>query len=217
MNKISGLYAITPDIADTAMLLHLVQDALEGGTNIVQYRNKQADLKLKLEQALSLLVLCEQFHVPLIINDDVSLAKEIDAAGVHLGVDDTSIEHARSVLGRKKIIGMSCYNQIENALDAQTRLADYVAFGSFFPSPTKPKAVRANLSLLKDFKRYTHIPVVAIGGISVSTAPEIIREGADAIAISSALFDAPDITATAYSFSKLFSRSQHAVPQPTTI
>lgn len=218
MNKIAGLYAITPNISSTPKLVQLVYCALEGGVSVVQYRNKEADLKLRLEHALSLLALCDKYCVPLIINDDVSLAKEIDAAGVHLGKDDTNIEAARQMLGRKKIIGVSCYNQLDAALDAQVRGADYVAFGSVFPSVTKPNAPPASLNILQDFKKLAKIPVAAVGGITLPTIISVVNHGADAIAISSALFGAKNVAEAAYSFSSLFAQSsKNANSQPTAL
>jgi thiamine-phosphate pyrophosphorylase len=203
---IKGLYAITPDRADTGELLAAVRLALEGGARLVQYRNKGADVALQHEQACELLPLCRGFGAPLVINDDLRLASLVGADGVHLGAGDGSVTEARIVLGSDKIVGVSCYNSLPLALEAESRGADYVAFGSFFPSPTKPAAVVAPVSLLSEAKRRVAIPVVAIGGITPTNAGELLAAGADAVAVISALFDSADVRATAREFSRLFEK-----------
>lgn len=209
---VSGLYAITPECSDTTSLLRRVMLALEGGTRLVQYRNKADDVALRHEQASELLALCRRFHVPLIVNDDVRLADLTGADGVHLGRDDSNIRQARLILGPDKIIGVSCYNDLQRALEAEAEGADYVAFGSFFASPTKPGAVAAPLSLLHEAKQCLQIPVVAIGGINADNAAMLVEAGADAVAVVSALFDSDDIRAAATRFAVLFEKpSQHTL------
>lgn len=209
---IGGLYAITPECADTAALLLRVQQALEGGARLVQYRNKEGDAALRHEQASELLALCRRFRVPLIINDDLRLADLTGADGVHLGKDDGGVRQARLILGPEKIIGVSCYNDLQLALEAQSQGADYAAFGSFFASPTKPGAVVAPLALLREAKQRLRIPLVAIGGISADNAGTLIEAGADAVAVISALFDSDDIRAAATRFAVLFEK-----PIPPTL
>ena len=199
----SGVYALTPACADTARLLAMVEAALKGGAAAVQYREKSGDVALRFEQASELLPLCRQYGAPLIINDDLRLADLADADGVHLGREDAGLSEARIILGPKKIIGVSCYQSLELAREAQARGADYVAFGSFYASSTKPQAGRAPLQLLHDAAGMK-LPVVAIGGITAENAPELIAAGADAIAVISALFDAPDIEAAARALNRLF-------------
>ncbi|MGE5027809.1 MAG: thiamine phosphate synthase [Betaproteobacteria bacterium] len=209
---VSGLYAITPECADTASLLLKTRHALEGGARLVQYRNKGDDVALRHEQASELLVLCRRFHVPLIINDDVRLADLTGADGIHLGRDDSNIRQARLILGPDKIIGVSCYNNLQRALEAETEGANYVAFGSFFASLTKPGATAAPLSLLHEAKQCLRIPVVAIGGVSPDNAATLVEAGADAVAVVSALFDSDDIRAAAFRFAVLFEKSsQHTL------
>ncbi|HUW51718.1 MAG TPA: thiamine phosphate synthase [Sulfuricella sp.] len=208
-SPISGLYAITPECADTAQLLRMVEQALNGGARLVQYRSKQADAALRHEQASELLALCRRFHVPLIINDDLRLADLVGADGVHLGKGDGDIREARMILGPGKIIGVSCYGDLQLALDAETRGADYVAFGSFFPSPTKPGAIAAPLALLHEAKRSLSIPVVAIGGITPDNVGPLVEAGADAVAVISALFGDDDVQACAGRFSFLLEKSTH--------
>ena len=206
---ICGLYAITPECANTESLVQQVEQALSGGAHLVQYRNKGGDVALRHEQASELLMLCRHFHVPLIINDDMRLTDLIGADGVHLGKDDGGVREARLILGPDKIIGVSCYNDLQRALDAETHGASYVAFGSFFPSSTKPGAVAAPLTLLHEAKRSLNIPVVAIGGITLDNVAPLIEAGADAVSVISALFDSVDIGAAASRFAVLFEKPTH--------
>ena len=201
---ISGLYAVTPDIADTPALIVVAEAALAGGARLLQYRNKQAPATLRLAQARALHALCRKYRVPLVVNDYLDLALAVDAEGVHLGAEDGSLAVARAQLGPARILGASCYDRIELALEAERIGADYVAFGSFFPSSVKPGAVRAPLALLRNAKRRLSIPVVAIGGITLDNAPGLIAAGADGVAVISALFDADDVGVAARRFSALF-------------
>ncbi len=201
---LTGLYAVTSDLADTALLLAKTQAAFAGGARLVQYRNKSADENLLREQATALRELCRCRGATLIINDHVELAREIDADGVHIGADDAGVAAARIRLGSGKIIGASCYNNLQRALSAAAQGADYVAFGSFFASAVKPGAVRAPLSILQAARQQLGLPVVAIGGITLANAGELIEAGADAIAVISALFGAPDVEFAAREFCGLF-------------
>lgn len=201
---IKGLYAITPECADTAVLLDKLNQALRGGAALVQYRSKSEDVALKHAQATELLALCRSFHVPLIINDDLRLARMIDADGLHIGENDASLKDARINLGPDKIIGVSCYQDLQRATQFAALGADYVAFGSFYPSSTKPEAKPCPLGLLTEAKTKLQVPIVAIGGITTENAPALIHAGADAIAVISALFDAPDIELAAHVFTSLF-------------
>jgi thiamine-phosphate pyrophosphorylase len=199
-----GLYAITPETDNTERLLKQVEAALAGGVAAVQYRNKSADVALRHEQASELVALCRRFSVPLIVNDDLRLADLCDADGVHLGRDDGSLREARIILGRNKLIGASCYQSLDLALAAQAAGADYVAFGSFFSSPTKPAASRADAGLLREAAQTLHVPIVAIGGITLTNAPQLLDAGADSLAVLSALFEAPDVRAAARELNQLF-------------
>ncbi|MDA8257907.1 MAG: thiamine phosphate synthase [Betaproteobacteria bacterium] len=199
-----GLYAITPETADTARLLMQVEAALAGGVAAVQYRDKSGDVARRHEQASELVALCHRFNVPLIVNDDLRLADLCDADGIHLGRDDGSLREARIILGRDKFIGASCYQSLEVAQAAQAAGADYVAFGSFFPSPTKPAAGRADAGLLRAATRVIRVPIVAIGGITLENASQLLDAGADSLAVLSAVFYAPDIRAAAYALNQLF-------------
>jgi len=203
-SKIAGLYAITPDLADTDDMLYRVRAAIAGGTRVVQYRNKTADPQLRLTQARALQALCAARGVPLIINDHLDVALAVDSAGLHLGGDDGDIAAARARLGAGKLLGASCYDRLELAEAALAAGADHIAFGSFFASSVKPNAVRPPLDLVTRAKKRFNVPVVGIGGITPSNAPQLIRAGIDAVAIISAVFAAPDIEATAREFQSLF-------------
>ncbi|PTR15455.1 thiamine-phosphate diphosphorylase [Nitrosospira sp. Nsp2] len=205
---INGLYALTPDVADTPELIAMARQALEGGARLVQYRNKAAGSELRREQAHALARLCRAFQVPFVINDHLDLAIEVSADGVHLGREDTPLTDARRLLGQGKIIGISCYDRLELAAEAEHHRADYVAFGAFFASVTKPGATPAAIDLLNRAKQELKIPVVAIGGITYDNAADLIRRGADAVAVSNALFHASDIRAAAEDFSRLIKQNK---------
>jgi thiamine-phosphate pyrophosphorylase len=207
-SRINGLYAITPDEIDTARLQYLVEAALQGGASVVQYRNKFASRQLRFNQATGLLAVCRHYGVPLIINDHPDLCLEIDADGLHIGSEDYAADELADIRTRlgTKILGISCYNRFELAQQAAAQGADYVAFGSCFDSSTKPAAVRAPLDLFTLAHEALPVPAVAIGGITLTSAPQAIAAGADAVAVISALFSASDISGTARQFSQLFYR-----------
>lgn len=201
--RIKGLYAITPDEADTAELLRKGRLALLGGARVLQYRNKTADAALRLKQAQALRELTREFAVPLIINDDAALAQQVDADGVHVGGADSSVADARAVLGSGRLIGVSCYNRLVLAHEAVRQGADYVALGSFFVSTVKPDAVAATTDLLRQARRELAVPLVAIGGITVQNGAQLLEAGANALAVISAVFSAPNIEQAARQFSNL--------------
>lgn len=202
----SGLYAITPDIRDTAELVARVSSVLAAGITWLQYRNKSAGPALRREQSQSLLALCREHRVPLIINDDWQLAAELGADGVHLGEDDGEIAQARASLGPTALIGASCYNRLDLAQAAARAGASYIAFGAFFPSATKPHARRASLELLTDAARFG-LPRVAIGGITPQNAAALIEAGADLVAAIDGVFAVPDPTAAVRAYSACFAKA----------
>ncbi len=205
--KMSGLYAITPDCTDGEVLLAKVRAALQfahlGGWAALQYRNKAAAPARRAAEAHALAALCRARGVPFIVNDDVELALASGADGVHLGRDDGALAAARTRLG-DRLLGASCYDRLDLARTALAAGADYVAFGTVYPSTTKPGAVVAPLALFAA-ARALDAPVVAIGGISLERAAEVLRAGADCLAVISDLFDAPDIAARARAYANLFS------------
>lgn len=202
-SHIRGLYAITPDWRDTVKLVLAAKAALEGGARVLQYRNKVAAKSQRLEHAIALAALCEKFGVTFIVNDHIDLALEVDADGVHLGGDDGDLAAARKKLGPKKLLGASCYNRLELAQAAKEAGADHIAFGSIYASVSKPAAVRAPLELFAQAKSLG-LPMVAIGGITVDNAKAVVDAGADALAVITDIFDAPDIAARARLYTPLF-------------
>jgi thiamine-phosphate pyrophosphorylase len=201
----TGLYLITPDDDDTARLLERVAAVLESAT-LLQYRNKAAASALQRMQAEALRALCASHDVGFIVNDDLALAQAIAADGVHLGEHDGDPHAARQRLGPDAIIGVSCYDDLDRARGAAEQGASYLAFGAFFPSPTKPLARRASLDLLRDSAGFGPTRV-AIGGITPANARSIIAAGADLIAVISGVFDAPDPVAAARAYRACFDRA----------
>ena len=202
---IRGLYAVTPDEADTDLLVAKVEAALQGGISVLQYRNKLANHKLQTQQVRAILPLCRQYEVPLIINDSVKLCLTLDADGLHIGADDGNLKEIRARVGKDKIIGASCYNRFDLALAAQQAGADYVAFGACFASSTKPKAPVANLNLFSQARAQLTIPAVAIGGINLDNAIQVISAGAHSLAVINAIFNVPDVKSSTQQFTQLFS------------
>ena len=208
-NTIHGLYAITDSTLIRAKSFKSkLRQALEGGAKVLQYRDKSAHHELRWQQAQQLVALCKEYQAVSIINDDIELAKVVGADGVHIGIDDETLLEARQQLGQKKIIGVTCYSDIERAKIAVAESADYVAFGSIFPSPTKPQAKPGSLQVLEQARNVLDIPIVAIGGITLDNIDSVIAAGADSVAVISAVFGATGsdnaIKQAASAFSKSF-------------
>ena len=210
---VRGLYAITDERLGAKELLTKTRQVIKGGAGMIQYRNKHSGQEQHLHSVYELLSLCRQQHVPLIINDDVELAKSCGADGVHLGEQDMPLEQARAILGPRAIIGVSCYNELNRAIIAQHAGADYVAFGSFYPSPTKPDTVHATVDLIRQAKARLSIPLVAIGGITPDNAPQLITAGADAVAVIHGLFGQVDPGRAAHRFAQLFAAVDRGIAQ----
>jgi thiamine-phosphate pyrophosphorylase len=205
--RLRGLYAITDArLQSPDALYQRVSLAIDGGASIIQYRDKSADRRLRLEQARALVELCRARGARLIVNDDVALAATCGADGVHLGRDDTSLSVARQRLGDTAIIGVSCYNSLELAEAAAGQGADYLAFGRFFPSQTKPDAVQADLELIREAKRRWALPIAAIGGITADNATALLSAGADMLAVVQGVFAAADVREAAARYAALFNR-----------
>ena len=201
-----GLYAITDSqLIPAGKLLEQVEQAIAGGACLIQYRDKQHSETERRYEAARLVQLCEQQGVPLIINDDVELAREVGAAGVHLGRDDASIRHARQRLGTQAIIGASCYNRLDDALDAARAGASYVAFGRFFPSHSKPDAVQADIALLQQARAQLDLPITAIGGITPENGRQLVEAGANLLAVIHGVFGQTDIQEAARQYTRCFS------------
>ncbi|MGD9709910.1 MAG: thiamine phosphate synthase [Halothiobacillaceae bacterium] len=206
-----GLYVIT----DTALIpddrfAERVEAALRGGARIVQYRDKRGDVPLRERLAGEVVRLCRTHGAVSIINDDVELAARVGADGVHVGKEDAALGHARNRLGQGAVIGVSCYNRLELALEAAAEGADYVAFGSFFPSRVKPEAVPASMDLLREARKKLSLPLCAIGGITADNAAPLVEAGADMLAVISDVFAAADVEAAARRYAPLFNSSLRA-------
>lgn len=203
--QLHGLYAITNEkLLPAERLIKAVEQAIDGGSRVIQYRDKSSDPQVRKQLSQACQTLCSTRQVTFIVNDDIDLALAIQADGVHLGKDDSQLELARARLGSERIIGVSCYDNFELALEAEKSGADYVAFGSFYPSTIKPHAVTADISLLARARTELTIPVVAIGGITPANAKTLIDAGADMLAVISAVFAQTDISASARQFSCQF-------------
>ena len=198
-----GLYGVTPEWDDTDGLLEAVSLAAAGGMSALQLRRKTLPEAERAAQAKALAPLCRELGVVFLINDHWRLALEVGADGVHLGRDDADPVLVRKEAGPDLLIGVSCYNEFERAQRLLAAEPDYIAFGTMFPSPTKPQAVRAPLSLLTQAHALVEQhgqprpAVAAIGGITPNNAAIVAKSGADCVAVITALFEAPDITAAA--------------------
>jgi len=200
-----GLYAITDNqLIPPGELIQRVSLAITGGAAVIQYRDKGAADAAGMDEVACLAVLCRQQGIPLIVNDDVELAAAVGAAGVHLGRDDASLQAARARLGAEAIIGISCYNDLQRARRALQAGADYVAFGRFYPSHSKPEAVLAEPLLLTQAATELAIPVVAIGGITPENGRDLLAAGASMLAAIHGVFGQPDIAAAARRYAVLF-------------
>ena len=204
MPKSSGIYLIS-DYKNLAIddLLDKTEKILDVGISLFQFRDKNSKYEIKKSTALKLQTLCKKYNTLFIINDDVVLAKEISADGVHLGGDDMGISMARKILG-DKIIGVSCYNNLEDAITAEIMGADYIALGSFFNSPTKPEARKIAIDLLPIAKSKLNIPVVAIGGITPENGKQLVDNKVDYLAIISGIYASTDIINSVKAYKNLF-------------
>lgn len=208
LDLIAGLYAVTDEllIPETGFV-DRVTAALRGGARVVQYRDKSENRDKRLRQAIGLMSICRDHSATLVINDDVQLAHQIGAPAVHLGQGDLNVRLARLHLGPEVLIGVTCHNSLELAISAQLAGADYVAFGGFHASPTKPGAVQATPDLLRSARKRLALPVVAIGGITPENGKFLVRAGAHALAVVSGIFDQPDaksVEAAAKRYTRLF-------------
>lgn len=202
---LSGLYVITaPEL--TPDLVAACEQALQGGAQLVQYRNKLADMATRRAQLAQLLPLCHHYGARLLVNDDAALAHEMNADGVHLGQADGSVGAARELLGSDKLIGVTCHGSLALARQALAEGADHLAFGRFFASHTKPDAPPASLEVLQQ-ARQLGVPLVAIGGVTPDNAPSLLAAGADALAVIHGVFGQPDIRQAAQQFTDLFGKN----------
>lgn len=201
MSRLRGLYAITDGSVDVVDKVAL---ALAGGVRLVQYRDKTADRARRMDEATRLRALCHEYGALFLVNDDVALAAAVAADGVHLGRGDMPLASARQLLGPAAVIGATCHDALELADAAVAAGADYIAFGAFFPSATKPGAIPARLELIARVREHHSLPICAIGGITPGNGAAVVSAGADLLAVCRGLFDAADITATAAAYAALF-------------
>jgi thiamine-phosphate pyrophosphorylase len=206
---LAGIYALTDEtLLPEKDMCTAVELALQGGIRVLQYRNKRGDERLRQRQASALLELCQAYSVPLLINDDPRLCLKTGAQGVHLGQTDCRLSEARQLLGDEAVIGITCHQSLDLALEAERNGASYVAFGRFYPSSTKPGAPAADPAILGAAKQALAIPVVAIGGINAENGASLITAGADMLAVAGGLFGNTDIAANSRNLVSLFNQQQ---------
>ena len=204
--SLKGLYIVTPDWDDTAKLVAVSEQALQGGAALLQYRHKTADAALRQEQAEQLLALCRRYQRPFIINDHVALCLALDADGIHVGGTDASVADVRAQVGPDKIVGASCYGSMELAHLAARSGASYVAFGGFYPSLVKKYAVTTQPSIVTTANAEIALPNVVIGGMTQQNAVPLVAAGADMVAAISSVYLAQDPQAAAREFVGLFAQ-----------
>ena len=199
-----GLYLVTPNWDETDRLLEVTEQALQEGVALLQYRHKHADAALRREQAGALLLLARKYGVPFIVNDFIDLCQELDADGVHVGGTDISVTEARARLGKQKLVGASCYGDLQLAHKAQEEGASYMAFGGFYPSLVKQYPVTTDPDIVLQAKREIALPCVVIGGMTPGNAAPLAARGADLVAAISSVYLADDVTISVREFNKLF-------------
>ena len=209
VDRIKGLYVI----ADTAtieeeLFIEKAAIAIAAGCQVLQYRDKSNDQGKRLRQARQLYRLCKEAGSVFIINDDAELAIQANADGVHCGKNDTAVSDIRHSYP-DLLIGASCYDSVQRAKEMIAAGADYVAFGRFFPSTTKPGATPANIDVLRQAKQHLKCPVVAIGGIMAENAGILISSGADAVAVIGGVFNTPDVHHSSKKICELFTQREH--------
>ena len=204
-DRLTGLYAITDEHLLAGRLLVAVEQTLQAGTRLIQYRNKSASFATQLEEASALKALCQRYDAVLLINDNVQLCQAVRADGIHIGQGDMKLVEARRQLGPEAIIGVSCHNNPALAHEAETHGADYVAAGRFFASQTKPEAPPATLDDLRLMRQQTRLPIVAIGGVDASNGMPLLEAGADMLAVIHYLFADDDVATRTRQLVALFS------------
>lgn len=205
MKALRGLYIVTPDWDETSRMLDATEKAIKGGATIVQYRHKTAGPELRKEQAKVMQALCKKYDVPFIINDHVDLCLELDTDGIHVGGTDAPVEEVRKKVGPNKIVGASCYGEMDLVRKAVKGGASYVAFGGFYPSRIKKYAVTTPVNIVSVAKKeFPNMPSVAIGGINLENAVPLVKEGVDMISVISSVYFVDDPESAAKAFAKLY-------------
>ncbi len=187
------LYAVTDrHWTGEKKLIQQTEEAIRGGTTFVQIREKNLDEQEFEQEAIQLKKLCEKYKIPFVVNDNVQLAKKIDADGVHIGQEDMNPIEARKILGEQKIIGVSAQT-VEEAILAEKQGADYLGVGAVFHTGSKDDAIEVPPETLKSICKAVKIPVVAIGGITKDNVSELKNSGICGISVISAIFAQKDI------------------------
>lgn len=208
--KLRGLYVITDThLIPRERFVETVEAAVRGGATMVQLREKTAPREEIIRLGRELLAVTRRYGALLIINDHPTVAQAVGADGAHVGREDPPVAETRALLGPQAIIGASCYGQVERAVTAEQEGADYVAFGTPFPSPTKTKRTDISLEIFREAKQRVKVPVFAIGGITLANAPQVIDAGADGVAIVSGVFGTPNVEAAARALAQLFAAGGH--------
>lgn len=204
---LKGLYIVTPDWDDTAKLVEVTEKALKGGAELVQYRHKTATPEQRREQASALQAVCKKYGKPFIINDFVDLALELDADGVHVGESDEAVAAVRAKVGPNKIVGASCYGEMDLVRNAYKAGASYIALGGFYPSRIKKYPVTTELDIVRQMKQeMPDLPSVAIGGIDLENAVPLVERGIDMISVISSVYFADDPEAAARAFADMYEK-----------
>lgn len=203
-----GLYLVTPNWDDTANMVDITRAALDAGASVVQYRHKDASPELRREQGAALLALCRRYSRPFIVNDHLDLCLTLGADGLHVGGTDLSVAAARAELGPGKIVGASCYGDLDLAHAAWRAGASYVAFGGFYPSPVKKYTFTTAPSIVSRAKERIGVPVVVIGGMTPENAAPLVDLGADMVAAITSVYSAENPGAATRRFDALFARQQ---------
>lgn len=197
------LYAVTdPNWLNNDTLYEQVEKTIKGGVTFVQLREKNLDEENLINEALEIQKLCRKYNIPFVVNDNVEIARAINADGVHVGQNDMEAINARSILGNDKIIGVSVQTA-EQAIIAEKQGADYLGVGAVFPTGSKTDAEDVSYETLKEICETVSIPVVAIGGINASNVLTLKGSGIAGIAVISAIFGADDIEYATKNLKKL--------------
>jgi thiamine-phosphate pyrophosphorylase len=199
-----GLYLVTPNWDDTDKLLEYTGAALHAGAAMLQYRHKDASAALRREQGAALLALCRRYGRPMLVNDHLDLCLTLDADGIHVGGTDISVREARAVLGPGKIVGASCYGDLDLARAAERDGASYAAFGGFYPSPVKRYSFVTAPEILDAARREVALPLVVIGGMTAANAAPLVARGAHMVAAITSVYQADDPGAAVRAFDALF-------------
>ena len=202
--NMQGLYLVTPNWEDTARMVRITETALHAGAAMVQYRNKDAHARLRREQGAALLTLCRRYGRPLVINDHLDLCLTLGADGVHVGGTDLSVRAVRAALGPDKIVGASCYGELDLARAAERDGASYAAFGGFYPSLVKQYSFVTAPAIVREARAELALPIVVIGGMTPDNAAPLVARGAHMVAAISSIYNAEDAERAVRAFDQLF-------------